>query len=227
MQSTLRGASSVQELAMRLADAVQELLSDIRQNIETCGADPTVAAASLNAPLRRGSALVADLRAYGGAQRLVASDTELPPLLRSLADALQRTLDQRIRVEADLDGGCGSVFVDAAALEDALLRLATNARDAMPDGGRLRLAACNGQLTDGTPAVEISVIDSGAGMAPEVAEAALEPFSTSKRGNPMSGLGLAAVDGFARQSGGTLVLQSRPGTGTHVTLKLPVVRAPY
>jgi signal transduction histidine kinase len=212
---------------MRLADAVQRLLSDIRQNLETYGADPTAAIASLNAPLRRGSRLVDDLRAYAGAQRLVASDTELLPLVRSLADALQRTLDQRIRVEADVDGGCGSIYVDADALDDALLRLATNARAAMPDGGRLRLAACNGQFADGTPAVEISVIDSGAGMAPEVAEAALEPFSTSKRGNPMSGLGLAAVDGFARQSGGTLVLKSRPGAGTHVTLKLPVARAPH
>ena len=89
---------------MRLADALQRLLSDIRQNIETYGADPTAAIASLNAPLRRGSRLVDDLRAYAGAQRLVASDTELLPLVRSLADALQRTLDQRIRVEADVDG---------------------------------------------------------------------------------------------------------------------------
>ena len=180
--------------------------------------------ASLQAPLRRGNALVADLRAYAGAQGLTSADVEILPLLCSFADALSGVLDRNIQITTDVDRQCWPVRVDAGGLDDALLRLVMNARDAMPGGGRLLLHARNGALGDGTPAVELSVIDSGAGMPPDLAEVALRPFMTTRPDDPQAGMGLAAVEGFAEQSGGSLTLHSWVGVGTHAMLKLPAVQ---
>lgn len=219
MQST-KGASPPREFASSIADAIQAVLRDVRRQVEMHSPDSS-GLASLQAPLRRGNALVADLRAYAGVQRLTAADVEILPLLCSFADALSGVLDRGIQITTDVDRQCWPVRVDADGLEEALLKLVMNARDAMTGGGRLLLHARNGAFDDGTPAVELAVIDSGAGMPPEVVEAALRPFMTTRVDDPLAGMGLAAVEGFARQSGGSLALHSWAGVGTHAVLKLP------
>jgi signal transduction histidine kinase len=118
---------------------------------------------------------------------------------------------------------CPACFVDAGALEDALLNLVANARDAMPEGGRLSLAAVGELAPDGSPAVALSVSDSGPGVVADFLQRAVQPFVTTKTQDPRSGMGLPATDGFARQSGGRLTLRSRLSGGTSVTLTLPQV----
>jgi CheY-like chemotaxis protein len=124
-----------------------------------------------------------------------------------------------------------SGIVDVNQLESALLNLAINARDAMPDGGEIRVATGSIDLDDVAAAaslglargryVTISVSDTGVGMAPELLERAFEPFFTTKPLGQGTGLGLSMVYGFAKQSGGQVRIQSKPGNGTSVTLYLP------
>jgi CheY-like chemotaxis protein len=124
------------------------------------------------------------------------------------------------------------VFADPAQLESALVNLAVNARDAMVRGGRLEMSA---RIADSGPAdapeadgfVEIAVADEGAGMSPEVASHAIEPFFTTKPPGKGTGLGLSQVYGFVRQSGGDLRIESEPGRGTTVTLRLPIARGEH
>ena len=128
------------------------------------------------------------------------------------------------------------VEADPAELELALLNLASNARDAMPGGGKLRVTASNVELPRPgetiVPAlagdhVRLAVTDTGTGMAPEVEERAFEPFYTTKERDKGTGLGLSQVYGFARQSGGTAIVRSRPGDGTSVVIYLPrTLKAP-
>ena len=152
-------------------------------------------------------------------------------MLRSLADLLRRTVDQRIRIEVDVPAHSLEVLVDPGQLESALLNVAINSRDAMPGGGTLRFRAqrCERPPDDagaeiaaaGAGFVSIAVIDDGSGMSAEVRERAFEPFFTTKEAGRGTGLGLSTVYGFARQSRGGLTLASAPGGGTTVTLYLP------
>lgn len=126
----------------------------------------------------------------------------------------------------EVERGCAACHADAQALDDALLHLIVNARDAMPDGGCLGLSAHEGGwLADDSPAVALSVSDSGVGMTADVAERAALPFFTTKMNAPWAGMGLSAVHGFVRQSGGTMAVRSSPNAGTTVTLNLPRHRA--
>jgi len=146
------------------------------------------------------------------------------PMLRSLANLLQHTLDGRIELSVDVNRGCPPCFADDRALTDALEQLVRNARDAMPDGGHLALVAGAARLADGSPAVRFTVSDSGVGMTEEVAAFAARPFCSANDDDPLRGLGLAAVAGFARQSGGAFELRSARGRGTAASLLLPRVR---
>jgi len=158
----------------------------------------------------------------------------VPALLESLADMLRRTVDQRIRIEVRAAAGCPPCKADAGQLESALLNIAINARDAMPQGGVLRFACGPLQhLPADLPGafggeaaphgyVAIAITDTGAGMPEEVRERAFEPFFTTKEAGRGTGLGLSTVYGFARQSHGAVQLESRPGAGTTVTLCIPV-----
>src|SRR5262249_17151402 len=124
----------------------------------------------------------------------------------------------------------GVAFVDPGALEAAVLNVALNARDAMPDGGTLTIrtakteiagpASVDEDLKPG-PYVRLTLQDTGSGMTPEVAARAFEPFFTTKSGGRGTGLGLSMVYGFAKQSGGTGTIQSHPGRGTTVRMLLP------
>ena len=183
--------------------------------------DDTVSGAALSALIIRGERLADDLLACSGQQAWDAADVELLPLLASFADLLRGTLDDRIEVTVDVRHACPPCRTDARALEAALQHLAINARDAMPEGGRLGLLAAPTRFADGSPAVAVVVLDCGHGMTAAIAERAMEPFFSTRSERPLAGLGLNAVAGFARQSGGSVTLETWPGEGTRVTLQLP------
>jgi CheY-like chemotaxis protein/anti-sigma regulatory factor (Ser/Thr protein kinase) len=136
---------------------------------------------------------------------------------------LARSFPANITITCSADAGGWPALADPAQLENALVNLALNARDAMPEGGRLRFAVSYESPAEGDY-VRIRVIDSGTGIAPEVQARMLEPFFTTKPFGSGSGLGLPMVFGFARQSGGDLRIDSELGQGTSVSLLLP--RAP-
>ncbi len=187
-------------------------------------AEVTLAAA------RSGADLVRMLLAYSRSQPLQPVEFNANMLVEEMLDLLVRSLGARIRIETALDPALWGIRVDRAQLGSVLLNLAVNARDAMPQGGVLHIATQN--LTLDKPAaaaaklaagdyVGIAVADSGTGIAPEVAERVFEPFFTTKQPGRGSGLGLAMVQGFVRQSGGQVRLSSRQGAGTVVRLYMP------
>jgi len=173
----------------------------------------------------RGVKLTAQLLAFSRAQRLELRPVAISALLRGMEDMLTRTLGPMVRVRLDLLEGEQGVFADPTQLEMAVLNLAINARDAMPDGGnlrietRLRTVVHDLELVPGDY-LELRVIDDGIGMSPEVKARAFDPFFTTKDVGKGTGLGLSQVYGMVRQAGGATRIQSTPGLGTVVTLLL-------
>ena len=181
---------------------------------------------------RRGAALTQRMLSFARQQSLDAKPVDVPVLVRGMEDLLRRSLGPQIRVETRFPADPLLANADANQLELALLNLAVNARDAMPEGGVIEVAARRESLAAGAVPglkagryVAITVKDSGAGMNPETLARAREPFFTTKGIGKGTGLGLAMVHGFAEQSGGALVLDSRPGEGTQATLWLPTAEA--
>ena len=186
---------------------------------------------------KRGAELTSKLLAFSRRQVLQPNSVDVRLLLNSLADMLRRTLDQRIRIDVEVSPACPSVLADPGQLESALLNIAINARDAMPDGGALRFRAepCavlpreirNESDAPSAPDdgfVAISITDTGAGMPDEVKERAFEPFFTTKEAGRGTGLGLSTVYGFVKQSKGAIAIDSVRGVGTTLALYIP--RAP-
>ncbi|WP_162305869.1 hybrid sensor histidine kinase/response regulator [Oleisolibacter albus] len=186
--------------------------------------------------VERGARLVRHLLAFARRQPLAPEAVDLASRIRGMRDLLDRSLRTDIRVDLDLPADLWPLLADPIQLELAILNLAVNARDAMPQGGLLRLSAANVTLTpgdqpdglDGEAAdglmgdfVRLTVTDTGTGMPPEVQARAFEPFYTTKEVGQGSGMGLSMVYGFVRQSGGGVQLSSRPGSGTSVVLLLP------
>lgn len=185
---------------------------------------------------RRGVELVRRLLTFSRQQPMARSAVEVGERIRSIAELLRRTLGETIALELQLPKEPLYAHTDGHQLENALLNLALNARDAMvPAGGRLTIRALPCKilselaerygLTPG-PYVQFDVIDTGCGMPPEVLAHAFEPFFTTKPFGRGSGLGLAMVYGFVRQSGGAIRLRSEPDKGTTVTFVLPRLSAP-
>jgi signal transduction histidine kinase/CheY-like chemotaxis protein len=183
---------------------------------------------------KRGAALTHQLLAFARRQPLMAKPTDLAAMLGEMADLLRRTLGEQIELkiltEAGLtEAGLWPAMADPAQVESAVLNLAINARDAMPQGGRLTIAVANAAIDrpSATPDlaagdyVVIAVTDTGTGMAPDVAARAFEPFFTTKAAGKGTGLGLAMVFGLAKQSGGHAQIESAPGKGTTVRVFLP------
>src|SRR6185437_6681421 len=150
--------------------------------------------------------------------------------IAGMSEMLRRTLGESILIETVLAGGVWTVFVDTNQLESVLLNLAVNARDAMPDGGKLTIEDANVYLDEAygataeVPAgqyVGIFVSDTGTGMTPEVMSKAFDPFFTTKEIGQGTGLGLSQVYGFMKQSGGHVRIDSEVGAGTAVKLYLP------
>ena len=151
----------------------------------------------------------------------------------SMIDLLRRTLGETITISSVLATGLGRVRADASEVENAILNLAINARDAMPAGGRLVIETANAEIDESFAAliqgdrpapgryIRLSVADTGTGMTPEVLAKAFEPFFTTKEHGRGTGLGLATIYGFARQSGGYATIYSEAGFGTTVSIYLP------
>jgi PAS domain S-box-containing protein len=182
----------------------------------------------------RAAALIARLLAFSRRQTLDSKPVEIAPQLEATRELLERTLPENIRVEIDVEAGTGAALADVNQLESALLNLAVNARDAMPDGGRLRVAArrcvveaCERSL-DLKPGtyVLLAVSDTGIGMPADVVNKVFEPFFTTKPIGQGTGLGLSMIYGFVRQSGGQVRIDSRPGQGTTIELYLPAADGP-
>jgi signal transduction histidine kinase len=183
--------------------------------------------------VERGEQLTGQLLTFARRQPLAVERVDLNARLRRMRELLAQTVGRGIRVETDLAPDLWPVDADPGQLDLAVINLAINARDAMPEGGALRLRTGNVTLSGkgadaaaGGDFVTLSVSDTGTGMASEVAARAFEPFFTTKGPGKGTGLGLSMVYGFARQSGGSATIGSTPGAGTTVTLHLPKSRAP-
>jgi PAS domain S-box-containing protein len=175
----------------------------------------------------RGARLTSQLLTFSRAQRLELKPLRVGELVDGLRDLLERTLGPMVRLVLEIEPTERVVMSDKTQLEMAVLNLAINARDAMPDGGQLTIASRVANLDPDSelPAgayAELAVTDTGTGMPPEVAARALDPFFTTKGVGKGTGLGLSQVYGMARQGGGTVRLESRPGAGTTVRILLPL-----
>lgn len=199
------------------------------------------AAAELQSPLaatqravQMGSQLTQHLLRFAGRQPVKRQQVRLALALPEMEQLLCSVLGSRVKVSVHVAPGTAAVHVDASELEMALIHLALNARDAMPNGGELRLRARDANADDlaDSPSlapgryVLISVGDDGVGIAPELAAQAFEPFFTTKGLGQGSGLGLSQVHGFCTQAGGNARLDSTPGLGTTVMLLLPAAAGP-
>jgi len=175
---------------------------------------------------RRAVSLTHRLLAFARQQPLDPKPVDINQLMRSLGDLLRRTIGEHIELRFDLMDGTGIAKVDANQLENAIINLVINARDAMPNGGEIRVLTStislegDSELPDGDY-VQVAVIDNGTGIEPEVLERVFEPFFSTKPIGKGTGLGLSMIYGFSRQSGGRVAICSQRGVGTEVRLTLP------
>src|SRR5215475_939973 len=187
------------------------------------------------ASANRAAALTARLLAFGRRQSLDVKTMDINGVVTSMLDLLRRTIGENIRIETRLKPELWPALSDANQMENALLNLVINARDAMPDGGRLTIATDNVQFDQayvrGIDAlapgdyVVLQVTDTGEGMSPETVARAFEPFFTTKPIGQGTGLGLSMIYGFAKQVGGHVRIVSEVGRGTTVLLYMPRSRA--
>jgi PAS domain S-box-containing protein len=188
-------------------------------------------AAAILAAAERAAELTRRLLAFARRQPLAPRAVDVNQLVIGVDGLLRQTLGEHVEIQLVRGAGLWRAAVDPAQLENALLNLAVNARDAMPQGGRLTIETANAQIDedyaarhgDVTPGryVQISVADTGAGMPPEVAARAFEPFFTTKEQGKGTGLGLSMVYGFVKQSGGHIKIYSELGHGTIIRIYLP------
>ena len=177
----------------------------------------------------RARLLVQRLLAFARRQHLETRAVDLEQLVRGMLDLIGRSLGPRIAVRVEMAADLLAACVDPNQLEVALLNLAVNARDAMPDGGTISISARTADMGSGAQGLAegryvcLSVADNGIGMTPQILARAVEPFFTTKAIGKGTGLGLSMVHGLAAQSGGQLTLESTPGKGTTATLWLPAV----
>ena len=208
-----------------------EVLGRSSQVVHSAHPEPRVtrAMASAMEGARRAAMLTQRLLAFSRQQPLQPKTLDPNRLVHRTAEMLRRTLGERIIIETRLPVGVGCVRADPVELDNAILNLAVNARDAMPEGGTLILETANVDDCpwhnawggDGMPHVLIAVTDSGTGMDRETMAKAFDPFFTTKGIGRGTGLGLSQVHGFVQQSGGQVLIDSRPGAGTTVRIYLP------
>ncbi len=179
---------------------------------------------------KRAAALTQRLLAFSRQQPLSPEPLVINKLVGSMSEMLVRTLGEQVIVETVLAAGLWQVMADPVQLENAVLNLAVNARDAMPEGGRLTIETMNAFVDDAYASeyaiapgqyVLLAVADTGGGMSPEVMAKAFDPFFTTKEVGKGTGLGLSQVYGFVRQSGGHVKIYSEMGVGTTVKIYLP------
>ncbi|HTI80513.1 MAG TPA: PAS domain-containing protein [Acetobacteraceae bacterium] len=242
VEAQLRQAQKMEaigQLTGGIAHDFNNLLTAVIGNLELLQTRVTDARSSgmVDAALRsavRGGQLTQQLLAHARKQNLRPRPVDVNAAINGMSDLLQRSLGGLVQVETDLADDLWPAISDPAQLELVVLNLAINARDAMPDGGGLRIATNNvsqsevPRLDELEPGdyVRIAVTDSGVGMSREVQERAFEPFFTTKEIGKGSGLGLAQVYGVVKQFGGTVRLASTPGAGTTVDVFLPRALSP-
>lgn len=181
---------------------------------------------------RRGAQLIKRLLTFSRQHPLEPVAVDVAKMIGDMGTLIRRSLPDVIAVSTDFPSGAVECMVDPAQLESALLNFVMNARDAMPDGGRLHISARPVELSAEAAAFAvppgayamIEIADSGCGMNAATVARAFEPFFTTKRFGRGSGLGLAMAYGLVKQSGGGIALQSQPGQGTTVRLVLPLIR---
>ncbi len=179
---------------------------------------------------QRSADLVRQLLAFGRKAKRLSVPVDVHRLIKEVAGLLERSMDRRIRVRLDLRAPAATVTGDPALLQNALLNLAVNARDAMPEGGELHFAT---DVTSGDetglgpePCLRIRVTDTGSGMTEDVRRHAFEPFYTTKEPGQGTGMGLASVYGTVQSHAGGIRIESEVGRGTTVTTWLPLSDAP-
>ena len=212
-----------------IAGNLQLLTRDVTGNLRAEHRLETAVAA-----LNRGSKLASQLLAFGRRQPLTPKVINLGRLIRGVDDMLRRAIGEGIEIETVIAGGLWNTFVDSVQVENALLNLAINSRDAMSGHGKLTIEAGNSSLDDSYIVrhaevtagqyVMLAVTDTGCGIPAELLERVFEPFFTTKPEGRGTGLGLSMVYGFVKQSGGHIKIYSEPGQGTTVRLYLPRAR---
>lgn len=174
---------------------------------------------------RRGRDLIAQLLAFGRRQFLEMKVVDVNHVISGLEGMLRRIIGEDIELQVDLDGGCGYVKADISQIEQILMNLAVNARDAMPAGGALRIETGNSDAESGSDSpdrrVFIRIQDNGIGMDPETLEKLFEPFYSTKGKDKGSGLGLSTVHGIVKQHGGDIDVSSQPEKGSCFVIYLP------
>lgn len=228
---------AIGQLTGGMAHDFNNILQVVQANLDLVRADVSVnpevlsRLQSATAAAERGARLTHQLLAFARRQPLVPQPTNVARLLSDLTDLLRHSLGERVIMELTIAEDAWNAKIDPGQLENAILNLAINARDAMPDGGTVsvevsnvtldqRYATLHSEVTPG-PYVLVAVSDTGTGMPPDVAAQAFDPFFTTKRDGKGTGLGLSMVYGFVRQSSGHIRIDSAIGQGTSVKLYLP------
>jgi PAS domain S-box-containing protein len=192
---------------------------------KTAGNDPKQlrAISAIDTATKRGAALTSQLLTFARRQSVNPQPINVAERIESVREVLDTGVGSSVRLVFDLDRELWPVMVDISELETALVNLVINARDAMPAGGTITIAARNlaAAQPDGEYFVAISVMDDGQGIAPDVLDKVFDPFFTTKPVGKGTGLGLSQVHGFAHQAGGTVRVESELGKGTKVTILLP------
>ncbi len=233
----LHKMEAIGQLTGGIAHDFNNMLSVIIGSIELAArrltSKPDKAAAALKTAhegAERAASLTARLLAFARRTPLTPSVVDPNKLVRNMSELLRRTIGEPIAIETVLTGGVWQTEIDAHQLENAILNLCVNARDAMPNGGKLTIETSNAFLDENYAAahtevtagqyVLISITDNGSGMPPEVIAKAFDPFFTTKETGKGTGLGLSQVFGFVKQSGGHIKIYSEIGEGTSVKLYL-------
>ena len=237
LEEQLRQAQKMEavgQLTAGVAHDFNNILAVIWGNAELLGdelGEDNQRLISLFRAVERGSELTQRLLAFSRRQMLKPEIIIASNLVADIIGLMRRTLEEHIDIGTVTAAGLWNCEVDPAQLENALVNLAINARDAMPDGGKLTIETANARLDDDYAAAQadvtpgqyvmLAVTDTGTGMPPEVREHVFEPFFTTKEVGHGSGLGLSMVYGFVKQSGGHVTVYSEEGEGTTIKIYLP------
>jgi len=223
---------SVGQLAGGIAHDFNNFLSVIRGYarflVDGLGEDAPLRADAeeIEKAAERASRLTNQLLVFSRHEKVPHGAVDVAEVLSGITSLLARTLGENVALYTDVERPLRRVEADPTQVEQVLMNLAVNARDAMPSGGELRIGLANVATgPGGSPAVRLTVRDSGAGMAPEVVERAFEPFYSTKPKGEGTGLGLATVYGIVTQARGTIAIDSAPGAGTTIEVLLPSTEA--
>jgi len=178
----------------------------------------------MQASISRGRSLTAQLLAFSRRDKVTRTRVESAPLLQRLAEFAQRLVGDKVKVELEIEASVWPLWTGPSQIDQLIMNLAANARDAMPDGGTLSISAKNAPRSRVGDAVLLTISDTGVGMQPDTLVRAFEPFFTTKPAGIGTGLGLATVFGVVKALGGDVVAESEVGKGTAVSMWLP--RAP-